>query len=146
MSQPVELALIEAAYDRLTGADAHGSALTHGGKEVPVYTGSAPTDASAPYVITKRPRTRGEEKLDGTETPEVRMQLRVHTTHDYGRADFFEAYQIADAVHDLLEAAPLAVGNKAPYIPEPDKQPVPPYDQGESEALDLSLDYRFPSL
>jgi len=142
----VEIDLISAAYDRLTGADAHGSALTHGGEEVPVYTGSAPTEADAPYVIIGRPRTRGDETLDGVEKPEVRLQLRVHTRHDFGRADFFEAYQIADSAHDLLEAAPITVNGHEPYIPEPDKQPIPPYDAGDESALDLSLDYVFPSL
>jgi hypothetical protein len=146
MSQPVELALIEAAYNRLSGADSHGTPLTHDGNEVPVYTGSAPTDSDAPYVLIGRPRTRGDETLDGVEKPEVRLQLRAHTRHPSGRADFWQAYEIADNAHDLLEAAPISVNGHEPYVPEPDKQPIPPYNVEDESALDLSLDYVFPSL
>ena len=146
MTQPIELQLITAAYERLTGADAHAQALTHGGEQVPAYTGSAPTDEPAPFIVIGRPRTRGSETLDGVETPEVRLQLRVHTAFAAGKGDHFKCYQIGRAAHDLLEAAPLQVGSKTPYIPEPDKNPIPSYDKGDREALDLSLDYVFPSL
>lgn len=142
----VEASLIKSYYNRLDGSDSHGTALTHGGSEVPVYTGNAPTDKDAPYVVIGRPRTRGEEALDGTEMPEVRLQLRVHTAHQPGKVNTFLAYQIAEAAHDLLEAAPITVDGKEPYVPEPDKQPIN-YDlSGEKEALDLSLDYVYPSL
>jgi hypothetical protein len=146
MSQPVELALIESAYQRLSGADAHGQPLMHGGKEVPVYTGDAPADRDAPYVATSRPRVRGEEKLDGTETPEVRLQLRAVTAFPPGKANLFKAYEIADAAHTLLEAAPISVGGNEPYIPEPDKQPIPSQTVGDREMKSLSINYRFPSL
>jgi hypothetical protein len=142
----VETDLILAVHERLDGADSHATPLTHNGSEVPVFTGSAPTDADPPYVIVGRPRTRGSETLDGTETPEVRLQLRVHTRFKKNRGNHFLAYQIADAAHDLLEAAPISVNGHEPYVPEPDKQPIPPYDAGDDEALDLALQYRFKSL
>lgn len=163
----VEIDLVEAFYKRLSGEDAHGqplqagttqglamgpmfphSAMTQGAiqQEVPVYTGNAPTGKEAPYVTIGRPRKRGQEALDGTEIPEVRLQLRVHTAHPPARADHFQAYEIAGRAHDLLEAAPITVDGHEPYVPQPDLQPVPSYDKGDQEALDVSMDYRFSSL
>jgi hypothetical protein len=142
----IETDLITAYYERLTGADSHATRLSYNGAEVPVYTGTAPTDASAPYLIIGRPRTRGAETLDGVSRDEVRLQLRVHTAFPPGKGDHFKCYEIAQSAHDLLEAAPLQVDGKTPYVPEPDKQPIPEYDKGDSEALDLSLDYIYPSL
>jgi hypothetical protein len=142
----IETDLILAVHKRLDGADSHGTPLTNEGNEVPVYTGSAPTDSGAPYVIIGRPRVRGEEKLDGTETPEVRLQLRAVTSFPPGKANLFKAYEIADAAHNLLEAAPISVNGNEPYVPEPDKQPIPSQTVGDKEMKSLSIDYRFPSL
>lgn len=142
----VETDLITAFYERLTGADSHAQALTREGNTIPTYTGNADTDASAPYVIVGRPRTRGDEALDGTEMPDVRIQLRVHTEYPPGKGNHFAAYEIADAAHDLLEAAPITVDGYEPYVPEPDKTPIPSYDKADKEALDLSIDYVFNSL
>lgn len=142
----VETDLITAFHERLSGVDGHGTALIHDGETIPVYTGNAPAEAHAPYVIIGRPRTRGDETIDGVRTPELRVQLRIHTAFPPGKGNHFDSYQIADKAHDLLEAAPLAIDGKEPYVPEPDKQPVPSYDKGDEEALDLSVRYRFPSL
>lgn len=142
----VETELIKAFHARLNGEDAHATPLKHNGNVVPAFTGNADSDASAPYVIVGRPRTRGSETIDGVETPEVRIQLRVHTAFPQGKGNHFKAYEIGRAAHDLLEAAPLQVGSKEPYVPEPNLQPVPSYDKGDDEALDLSIEYRFPSL
>lgn len=142
----LETDLITAYSERLTGADSHSTVLSHGGSEVSVYTGNAPTEASAPYVVIGRPRTRGDETIDEVRTSEVRIQLRVHTAFPPGKGNHFQCYQIADAAHNLLEAAPIEVDGKQPYVPEPDKQPIPSYDKGDSEALDLSIDYIYPSL
>ncbi len=142
----VETDLIEAYYGRLAGADAHSQALITNEEVVPVFTGNASTDSSAPHVIVGRPRSRGQETLDGVSHPEVRIQLRVHTAFPSGKGNHFQCYQIARAAHDLLESAPIEVGGKEPYVPEPDLTPIPSYDKGEKEALDLSVDYRYPSL
>lgn len=141
----VETDLVTAIYERLAGEDSHGQALTHDGSEVPVFTGQGPTGAEAPYIVITRPRTRGDETLDGVETPEVRVQLRVHTRFAKGKGNYFQAYQIAESAHDLLEAAPLSSIGGA-YVPEPNKTPVPPYDVGGEQALDLSVQYRFRAL
>jgi len=142
----VETDLIQAYYRRLTGADGHAQPLKHNGNVVPAFTGSASTDASPPYIVIGRPRTRGEEALDGTEIPEVRIQLRVHTAFPAGKGNHFRAYEIARAAHDLLEATPIEVDGHEPYVPEPDLDPVPEYDKGDQTAIDLSVDYRYPSL
>lgn len=146
----VETDLIKAYYRRLAGTGAHSQALEHDGTRVPVFTGNAPTSessgASAPYVIVGRPRSRGQETIDGVPHPEVRLQLRVHTAFPKGKGNHFLCYEIARSAHDLLEAAPIEVGGKKPYVPQPDLTPIPAYDKGEEEALDLSLDYVFPSL
>lgn len=138
--------LIAAYYNRLAGADDHGTTLSNGGEEVPTYTGSAPTDKPAPFVVIGRPRTRGQETIDGVEIPEVRLQLRVHTAFPPAKANHFQCYNIAEAAHGLLEAAPLPVGDKEPYVPEPNLQPIQPYDKGDKEAVDLSLLYVYRSL
>ena len=141
-----ETDLITAFYERLNGEDGHGQTLQHDGSTVPAFTGSAPADAAAPFVVIGRPRTRGSETLDGIETPEVRLQLRVHTAFPAGKGNHFQCYEIAQAAHDLLEAAPVTIQDKEPYVPEPDKQPIPNYDKGDQEALDLFLSYTWPSL
>lgn len=138
--------LIAAYYNRLAGADAHGTTLSNGGEDVPVFTGSPGKDASAPLALIGRPRTRGQETIDGVEIPEVRLQLRIHTAFPPAKANHFQCYQIAEAAHRLLEAAPLSVGDKEPYVPEPNLQPIQPYDKGDKEAVDLSLLYVYPSL
>lgn len=142
----VETELVTAYYQRLAGADAHAQALTHNNNVVPVFTGNAPTDKEAPYVIVGRPRSRGQETLDGVSHPEVRLQLRIHTAHNPGQGDHFKCYEIADAAHELLEAVPITVDGHEPYVPEPDKTPIPSYDKGDQEALDLSVQYTFPSI
>jgi hypothetical protein len=140
----VENALITTIYERLTGADSHGQALTYSGATVPVYTGNAPADKTAPYVVIERPRTRGDETLDGAVRPEVREQLRVHTAFPEGKANHQKAYAIAQNAHDLLEAAPLNIVNaKQPYVPEPDKNPIRPYDMGSRQGVDVSVEYIF---
>ena len=139
----VEADLITAIQARLTGTDAHGQPLMYEGNQVPVYTGSPERDAKAPYLIIDRPRTRGDETLDGHEMPQVRQQLRVHTSAPPGRGDFLDAYDIAHNAHDLLEAAPLSVDGKDAYVPEPDRQPAPLYDRGDTDALDLAISYIF---
>jgi hypothetical protein len=138
----VETDLITAIYERLTGADSHGQALSHDGSEVPVYTGAGPTGAEAPYVVISQPRTLGSETLDGVETPQVRISLRAHCRFPKGKANMFEAYQITDKAHGLLEAAPISVNGHEPYVPEPDKTPVR-YDVSGEQAVDLSAEYRF---
>ncbi|MCS3707183.1 hypothetical protein GGP62_002170 [Salinibacter ruber] len=142
----VETDLVTAFHRRLSGDDSHGQPLAYQGRQVPVYTGNAPADKEAPYVTIGRPRKRGEEALDGTELPEVRVQLRVHTAFPQGKGDHLLAYEIAGRAHDLLEAAPITVGGHKPYTPQPDLQPIPSYDKGDQQALDVSMDYRFPSL
>lgn len=142
----VETDLIKAYYDRLAGADAHARALMYDNEQVPVFTGNASTAASAPHVIVGRPRSRGQETIDGVSHPEVRIQLRVHTAFPEGKGNHFQCYEIARSTHDLLEAAPITVGGKEPYVPEPDLTPIPSYDKGDQEALDLSVDYVYPSL
>jgi len=142
----VETDLIDAYWARLNGEDGHATPLKHNGNVVPAFTGNADADASAPYVVIGRPRTRGEEALDGTEIPEVRIQLRVHTAFPDGKGNHFKAYEIARTGHGLLEAAPITVDGHEPYVPEPDLDPIPEYDKGDEEALDLSVDYRFASL
>lgn len=142
----VETDLITAYYNRLTGADSYSQSLIVDGKTITPYTGNAPPAARAPYIVIGRPRTRGAETLDGVSHPEVRLQLRVHTAYEPGKGNHFFCYEIAEAAHDLLEAAPITVDGKEPYVPEPDKQPIPSYDKGEEEALDLSVDYRYSSL
>jgi hypothetical protein len=139
----VETDLITAIYERLAGEDAHGQALQHDGNQVPVFTGAGPADGEAPYVVISRPRTRGGQTLDGVETPEVRVQLRTHTRFPAGKANQFKCYQIAGQAHDLLEAAPLPVQGREPYVPQPDKTPIPAYDVGDRQAVDLSLEYTF---
>lgn len=139
----VETDLLTTIYERLTGADAHGQALTYDGSEIDTYTGNAPTDASDPHVVIGRPRTRGSKFLDGKKRNVVRQQLRVCTSFPPGKGDHFEAYQIAGEVRSLLEAAPLEVQGKEPHIPNPDKQPIPGHDIGDEEALDLSVNYTF---
>lgn len=141
-----ETDLIKAYYNRLTGADGHGTALTYDGAEVPTFTGNPPADVGAPLVVVGRPRTRGEEALDGTPVDEVRLQLRVHTAFEPGKGDHFKCYQIASDAHALLRAAPIDVGGCSPRITRPDKRPLPSYDKGDKEALDLALDYVFESL
>ena len=141
-----EIELTKAFYERLAGADAHGKPLAWEGAEVPTYTGSPPAEAGAPLVVIGRPRARGQEALDGTRLDEVRIQLRVHTAFEEGKGDYLQAYEIASAAHDLLKAAPIEIGGYAPRITRPDKTPVPAYDKGGKEALDLTLDYRFASL
>lgn len=138
--------LITAYYERLTGADAHEQTLTVSEEVIPVFTGNASTAASAPYVIVSRPRVRGGETLDGVSRDEVRIQLRVHTEHPHGKGNHFQAYEIAEAAHGLLESAPITVDGREPYVPEPDISPIPSYEKGDREALDLSLDYRYPSI
>lgn len=63
-----------------------------------------------------------------------------------GKGNHFLCYEIAQAAHDLLETAPIEVDGKEPYVPEPDKQPIPPSEKGDQEALDLSVQYVSPSL
>ncbi len=103
----VETDLIEAYYNRLAGADVHSQALTINEEVVPVYTGNASTGASTPHVVVGRPRSRGQETLDGVSHPEVRLQLRVHTAFPEGKGNHFLCYEIARAAHDLIEAAPI---------------------------------------
>jgi len=142
----VETDLITTFHKRLGGTDDHSTPLKHKGNVVPVFTGNAPTGEQAPFTTIGRPRKRGEEALDGTEMPEVRVQLRVHTAFPEGRGDHLKAYEIAGQAHDLLEAAPIEVDGYEPYVPQPDLQPIPSYEKGDQEALDLTMDYRFPSL
>jgi hypothetical protein len=139
----VETDLITAIYERLQGEDSYGTPLTHDGSEVPVYTGAGPTGAEAPYVVLSRPRTRGSQALDGTTTPEIRAQIRIHSSFPPGQGNHFLCYEIAESVHDLLEAAPLTIEGREPHVPQPDKTPIPAYDVADQTALDLSLDYTF---
>lgn len=136
-----ETDLLTAIYERLNGADAHGQALTVDGSTIPTYTGEAPTGEQAPYVVLERPRTRGSEFIGGTGRQEIRQQLRVHTAYESGKGDYFQGYQIAEAIHDLIRVAEMDVGGRAPHFPEPNKQPVPAYDKGPQSAYDISVRY-----
>lgn len=142
----VETDVVTAFHKRLDGSDSHSTSLTYDGNAVPVYTGNAPTGKEAPFVVVGRPRKRGDETIDGVETPEVRVQMRVHTAFPEGKGNHLKAYKIAGLAHDLLEASPVTVGGKEPYIPQPDLNPIPSYDKGDQEALDISMEYVFPSL
>jgi len=136
-----ETDLLTAIYERLNGTDAHGQALTVDGSTIPTYTGEAPTDAPAPYVVLNEPRTRGSEFIGGESRKRIRQQIRVHTAFEAGKANHFLAYQIAEAIHDLLRATEVAVGSDTAYFPEPDKQPIPNYSKGPQSAYDISVRY-----
>jgi hypothetical protein len=137
-----ETDLLTAIYERLNGADAHGTPLTVGGNRVPAYTGEAPTDAQADYVVIERPRNRPDETIDKQVQHRIRQQIRVHTAYESGKGNYFQGYQIAEAVHDLIRAAPITVSSDEVYFPEPNKQPVPSYSKGPQSAYDITMRYQ----
>lgn len=136
-----ETDLLTALHDRLNGNDAHGQALTVSGNTIPVYTGEAPVDESAPYVVLERPRNRPDETIDKQVQHRIRQQVRVHTAYESGKGDHFQGYQIAEAIHDLIRAADVTVGSQDAYFPEPNRQPIPAYDKGPQSAYDITIRY-----
>mgnify|MGYP006281702911 CR=1 FL=1 len=139
----IESDLIQTLYSRLKGTDSHGNPLTYGGEEVAIRTGNLDSDDPSPAVVIDRPRTRGSKFLGGESQKEVRQQLRVHTSFPEGRGDHLDAYDIAAKVQDLFEAAPITVDSKDLHVEEADRQPLPPQERGDTEALDLALSFTF---
>jgi len=134
--QPLRTAL----YQRLTGDDGQGLGLSE-----PIFSaGSVPKDASGPYVVIERPRTRGDNYLGGGERFRLRQAIRVHTRFPPGQVDHAEADDLAAAVHDSLTGADLSVtGYSSPTVLTPEIQPIGEYSVGEMRAYDLNIRYQF---
>ncbi|AFH22426.1 hypothetical protein OSG_eHP25_00025 [environmental Halophage eHP-25] len=135
--------LIQTLYERLTGTDAYGTALTYEGNEVTVVTGNKQSDDSSPVVILDRPRTRGKKFLDGHNNKNIRQQIRISTEFSDSGADHLDAYDIAEEVQSLLEADAITVENKDLFVEEADKQPLPPQSQGDKTAFDIVMQFFF---
>lgn len=139
MSFPLQ-PLRHALYERLAGTDGQGLGLS----ESVYVAGAVPTDEPAPYVVIERPRNTGANFIGGRERFDVRIALRVHTRFPPGQANADQADTLAEAVHDSLTGAALAVnGYRDATILTPNVQPVGPYPVGELQAYDLNLRYTF---
>ena len=129
--------LTTAIYERLTGEDGAGLALS-----VPVFYAGA-KDATTKYVAIQIPTSdrRVTKTTDGRTSI---VALRCHTEHPAGQAQPLDAFGLAEAAHESLEAQELSLGadHALLYFPEPqDVRPNGYNLDGGTRAMDVVLRY-----
>jgi hypothetical protein len=99
------------------------------------------TEPDPPFVMIETPDSeeRGDIKEPSTGY-DLTQTIRIHTRFPKGKADLSQREEIAEDVHNAIDANFDPVGHNILYIPEPDIT-FQSYEAGGQQAYDMLLDY-----